>query len=176
MYYYFCTLYLHLSNSCLLSCSTVCSQGILSNTLQDKWQKRCQSVLFQNNTFNLHHVNIVVIQSTQFITIQENTGSLSLLEKWQPRTSLIYLVCWNATCFPSSDTSSIPRCPSPSHEAFWLVPGSTGTTWAQGKNTMSSVKQRINRTLKVGINKYMKENERNNSTAVWTLTTLGIPL
>lgn len=51
----------------------------------------------------------------------------------RPKTSSLYVVCWNAKCFPSSDASSIPRFLTPARAAFLAFPGSTGITWVKDK-------------------------------------------
>lgn len=61
------------------------------------------------------------------------TGRSPLSVQWRPKTSSLYVVCWNAKCFPSSCASSTPRCPTPARAAFGVSPSSTGTTWANDK-------------------------------------------
>lgn len=59
-------------------------------------------------------------------------------EEWRPKTSSLYVVCWNAKCFLSSDASSTSRCLSPVHAAFGALPSSIETTWLNDRRRRQS--------------------------------------
>lgn len=75
---------------------------------------------------------------------------IPLSVQWRPKTSSLYVVCWNAKCFPSSDASSISRCQIPARAAFWALPNPTGTTWVKDKRQGQSDQWRPIRISVIG--------------------------
>lgn len=80
------------------------------------------------------------------------------------KTSFLYEVCWNATYFPFSNASSIPRYLHPTHGASLLLPGSTGTTCTR-RNTQkqSSTKKQCGYVLLLSWSNWQRSNRNWNN-------------
>lgn len=100
----------------------------ISNNWLEVDKSWSNDISFRKPNSGFEHTPCQVIQSTES-EATHCTGKSFRSVQWRPKTSSLCVVCWNAKCFPSSDASSIPRCPTPVHAAFGVLPGSTGTTW-----------------------------------------------